>query len=298
VYFVNHIVNNSSWYYGYGQYPTPLPLYFRVERDGGILTAYWSDDGLVWNSAWSYDMGNLLDRFEQRVVLAGLCWFNPSGSYADWDYVSLTPTIVPVQIDIKPGSESNAINPENKGVIPVAILTTTGFNAARVDPLSVAFGPNGAKARNGKGLMEDADRDGDLDMVLQFPTHETGIKCGDIEAQLTGKTTSGMDIKGTDAIITAGCNSKKSAISAPAETDGEEGYAHYPNSPNPVISETAIRFILPEDIRVVINIYNNRGETIRTLVNEQYPAGEHRVIWDGNSSSGSCKFEVKIATDK
>lgn len=82
---------NGGWYYGEHNYPT-APLFFRVDRAGGVLTAYWSEDGMTWNTAWSHNMGNLLDGLEQRVVLAGLCWFNPAGSYADWDYVSVTST--------------------------------------------------------------------------------------------------------------------------------------------------------------------------------------------------------------
>jgi hypothetical protein len=48
------------------------------------------------------------------------------------------------EIDIKPGSFPNSINPRSKGVIPVAILTTDTFDATTVDPLSVTFGPDEA----------------------------------------------------------------------------------------------------------------------------------------------------------
>lgn len=82
---------NSGWYYGVGNYPT-APLFFRVERAGGVLTAYWSDDGAVWNMAWSDDLGNALDGLSQRVVVTGGSWFSTGGSYADWDYISVTST--------------------------------------------------------------------------------------------------------------------------------------------------------------------------------------------------------------
>ena len=51
------------------------------------------------------------------------------------------PVKVQVDIAIKPGSDPNSINPNQKGVIAVAILTTEDFDATTVDPLSVNVGP-------------------------------------------------------------------------------------------------------------------------------------------------------------
>jgi hypothetical protein len=79
------------------------------------------------------------------------------------------------------------------------------FDAATVDPLSVAFGPNGALAAKGKGHIQDADGDGDDDLVLHFRTQETGLQCGDTQAVLTGVTFDGQSIEGVDVINTAGC---------------------------------------------------------------------------------------------
>lgn len=112
--------------------------------------------------------------------------------------------VIPVGIDIKPGSDPNSINPKSKGKIPVAILTSDEFQANTVDPSTVRFGPSGAKAVNKAGT-EDVDKDGDLDLVLHFNSQETGIQCGDPSAVLTGATNSGQAIQGEDAIRTVGC---------------------------------------------------------------------------------------------
>ena len=114
--------------------------------------------------------------------------------------------ITEVTIDIKPGSSPNSINPKSNGVIPVAILTTDTFDATTVDPLSVQFGPNEATEAHGKGHIEDANGDGEPDLVLHFRTQETGITCGEISASLTGQTVDGEPIEGSDAIKTVGCN--------------------------------------------------------------------------------------------
>jgi hypothetical protein len=125
------------------------------------------------------------------------------------------PCEIDVVIDIKPGSDQNPINPRSRGVIPVAILTTSvadgdqvDFDATTVDPLSVEFGPDGAMAAHGRGHIEDADDDGDMDLILHFRTQETGLECGSTEANLTGETYEGQAIMGSDSIQTVGCEGK------------------------------------------------------------------------------------------
>ena len=105
-----------------------------------------------------------------------------------------------VDVDIKQGSNPNLINLKSNGVIPLAILTTPGFDAAQVDPSSVRFGPNQAKETHNKGHLEDVDGDGDTDLVLHFRIQETGIKDTDTQACLTGITLSGVPIQGCNSI--------------------------------------------------------------------------------------------------
>ena len=109
-----------------------------------------------------------------------------------------------VDIDIKPGSDTNPVNLKSKGVIPVAILTTNDFDATSVDPLSVVFGPAEVAEAHGRGHLEDVDHDGDIDLVLHFRTQETGIQASDTEACLTGATFQGQTIAGCDLITVTG----------------------------------------------------------------------------------------------
>jgi hypothetical protein len=112
----------------------------------------------------------------------------------------------PVAIDIKPGSESrNSINPKSKGVIPVAILGTTTFDATTIDPQSIEFGLNGATEAHGRIHVSDVNGDGLPDVVLHFETQRTGIRCGDTLAFLRGQTVAGQAVAGSDSIATVGC---------------------------------------------------------------------------------------------
>lgn len=90
----------------------------------------------------------------------------------------------------------------------MAILSTNTFDATTVDPSSVKFGPDGATVVHGRGHLEDVNRDGKKDLVLHFRTQDTGIVCGDTSVSLTGKTSSGQAITGSDSIRTMGCKSE------------------------------------------------------------------------------------------
>ena len=109
-----------------------------------------------------------------------------------------------VRIDVKPGSDPNAINPRSKGVIPVAVLGSVDFDATLVDFSTVAFGPGEASPVHG-GHVEDVNGDGFFDTVLHFKTQETGIQCGHIEATLTGATFGSEAITDSDTIKTVSC---------------------------------------------------------------------------------------------
>ena len=101
-------------------------------------------------------------------------------------------------IDIKPGSEENPINLKSRGVIPVVIYTTEGFDATTVDIDTVKLGPNEASPVH--FAYEDVDDDGDIDLILHFRTQDTGIAEDDTEVTLTGETDSGTAFTGTVVI--------------------------------------------------------------------------------------------------
>ncbi len=59
------------------------------------------------------------------------------------------------------------------------------------------------------------------------------------------------------------------------------------NYPNPFNPTTMIRFSLKKETRVQLNIYNAKGQLVRILTENDYPAGLHTVKWDGKDDHGS-----------
>jgi len=125
---------------------------------------------------------------------------------------NFSPTgVIPVEIDIKPGSYPNSINLKSKGRIPVAILTTEDFDASTVIPETVVF----AGASPVHYALDDVDDDGDYDLILHFKTQDTDIMPEDTEACLTAETDDGVRVGGCDSIrVVLPAGSKASGVLA------------------------------------------------------------------------------------
>ena len=108
-----------------------------------------------------------------------------------------------VNVDIKPGSDPNSINPTQVGDLPVAILGSASFDVADVDETTLAFGPAGA-APDHRSLshLENVNDDGFTDLMAHFRIKKTGIEFGDMEACLSGETLDGEPFEGCDAVRT------------------------------------------------------------------------------------------------
>jgi len=149
------------------------------------------------SEAWDIDSSGII------VGLASVDDYSPpmTGEHA----VMWVPLIY-VEIDIKPGSYPNSINLGNEGVIPVAILSSTEFDATTVDPATVELAGAGVELRgkSNKAMAhrEDVNKDGLIDLVVQITTQNLDPGAfQDGYATLTGKTYDGLFIEGADEII-------------------------------------------------------------------------------------------------
>ena len=72
------------------------------------------------------------------------------------------------------------------------------------------------------------------------------------------------------------------------------------NSPNPFNPTTNISFEIGESGKTKIDIFNVKGQKIKTLLNERMEVGKHSVVWNGKDdknkrvSSGVYFYKVSI----
>lgn len=76
------------------------------------------------------------------------------------------------------------------------------------------------------------------------------------------------------------------AVSLCAQVTGPEGYRLFQNYPNPFNAETTISYQNPQAGRVVITIFNTRGQKVRTLLDNIEAPGLHLATWDGVDGTG------------
>jgi hypothetical protein len=67
------------------------------------------------------------------------------------------------------------------------------------------------------------------------------------------------------------------------------------SSPNPFNPSTKIRFALAKPGTVDVRVFNVRGELVKRLANEAFPAGSHEVHWDGSAVNGRAPSGVYFA---
>jgi uncharacterized repeat protein (TIGR01451 family) len=134
-------------------------------------------------------------------TIAPVDGIDPDLSNNEADLTVQLECLIPVLIDIHPGSPVNPVNLKSGGIIPVAILSTDAgenglpiaIDASMIDPLSVHFGPSdvllgveppgGATETHGRGHLQA----GDQDLILHFRVTETGLGESDMEACAKGQ---------------------------------------------------------------------------------------------------------------
>lgn len=174
----------------------------------------------------AWECGDLADGDGQLTLLMDVNWLDPSANppaTRDPQIANLQTflqrsctTTIPVEVDVKPGSEENTVPVRSRGRLPVAILTTPAFDAAEVDPTTVTLGDDDgddvpvAAKRNGTlfAATDDVDGDGDADLLLSFEIRAL-VDGGELDGAtvalvLNGATLDGTPITGTDAATPVG----------------------------------------------------------------------------------------------
>lgn len=113
--------------------------------------------------------------------------------------------VITVSIEIKPPALAPVpINLSSSGVVPVAIISTSAFDATQVDPASVTLAGASVqligKSSKYSCSTQDVNGDGLKDFLCQVTTAQFLIQSGQSTAMLQAKTLSGQPIQGQEAI--------------------------------------------------------------------------------------------------
>jgi len=181
---------------------------------------FWIDPAVVGitGSDWGSDRPGLFDfsahfilQFNALQPASGqirVQWrFTPNGPYSNQgeDYPEW-PVDDCYLIDVEPGEFPNRVAyrvPRDQ--IAVAVLTTPGLDASRIDEGSVRLGTRGETAEPRYSKDTDIDDDGDRDFVARFLSSQTGIRCASTSVRLTARLAGGRSIAGSDSVEPVGC---------------------------------------------------------------------------------------------
>jgi hypothetical protein len=123
------------------------------------------------------------------------------------------------QVDVKPWSESNVVDPRSPSLLTVAVFSDMDFDALQVDLQSLRLGPGDARARNYR--VYDLNRDRIPDLLAYFRLRDLRVGCGETALELTGRTYAGSEFAGRDEVTNRQCaGTQPSRITVSALIDG------------------------------------------------------------------------------
>lgn len=161
---------------------------------------------------------------------------------------------------------------------------------------------------NGDGVDEiiSAFSDGEVykntTHLLSTSNDIVSLASGDFTTDLTGGVSPAYhysfdDIEGRSGVVEVSlANALPKAVTLEEEGLPTE-YSLGQNYPNPFNPNTIIKYDLPKESYVIINIYNVLGERVRTLVDEIKSAGRYSVKFDASSlSSGVYIYSMQAGS--
>ena len=113
------------------------------------------------------------------------------------------PAVLNITIDVLPGMSPNVITLGPTTLVPVAVLSSIGFQPAILDGGELTF--SGAypvfDPRGRMGSYSDVNHDGILDFVVRFRAADLALTFGELTLQLEGTALAGDCVRGSERAV-------------------------------------------------------------------------------------------------
>ena len=238
------------------------PFWEDIAPHNGGMIYFYTDESMTvfsWIDVPAFDWGGGTGPFTFEVILY------PSGAIK-YQYLQMYPPLASATIGIQDGTRTIGLQiafDQPYVHDDLAVMITTGWLSA--DPTVGTVG---------------AGDDMDVDIIFDASFVDEGTHTGQL-------IVTGYDVNHMVDQIIVPCT----FIVTQTAVDGEEidlptEFALSQNYPNPFNPATEIKFSLPENTHVKIEIFNVLGQKVRTLVDSDMDAGYQSVVWNGTGGSG------------
>jgi len=216
--------------------------------DDHTVTDYSSDNGFY---SLNYDISQFAGQTVRIAFRHAFC--------TDWFEVKIANVLIISSGSYTPINISGSVVTENGSPVPQAMV-------------SVSSAPPVFAATNANGEFT-------LLNVPGFATYTISVTKNGFEASNSTQ----VAVEGDNYTIT-----QPIVLYVVGEADITKPYVttlkgNYPNPFNPT---TTIAFDTHKDGRVAIEIYNIKGQKVKSLVNEVRAAGSHKIVWNGQDDFG------------
>jgi hypothetical protein len=193
--------------------------------------------------------------------------------------------------DSKGGSQTLYFGADANNNIPVAMYSLPPM------PPAGAFDARFEGAEGGSMVQTHADK---VLGAVEFPvtiqsdayplTISWNVNRGIASYELTdgrgGKVFHAKEMKGEGSFKITNSGLSKFSVSLIGDGQLPTEYALSQNYPNPFNPTTRVKYALPVQSRVTMEVYNMLGQRVRTLVSDDQAAGYHAIEWDGMGNAG------------